>query len=139
MRSILPAVYLLVISVIVCGCIQSPAAPPVIPAASGGVSIITLQDTTATQHPRMVVNISAEQTTDSVIIRIDGGTNAAALTSLNVRITNHDGTTIQRMIQSPVVGNPYTIQYYRIANAANVNIVGTFSDGFQQTLLMTSL
>jgi hypothetical protein len=37
-----------------------------------------------------------------------------------------------------VVGNPYKIQYFRIANVANVNIIGTFSDGYQQTLLMTS-
>jgi len=83
--------------------------------------------------------MSAEQTLDSVIIRVDGGNDAKSLTSLNVRITNRDGTTIQRTIPTPVVGNPYTIQYYRIANAATVNIVGTFADGFQQTLLMTSV
>lgn len=83
--------------------------------------------------------MSAEQTLDSVIIRVDGGNDAKSLASLNVRITNRDGTTIQRTIPTPVVGNPYTIQYYRIANAATVNIVGTFTDGFQQTLLMTSV
>jgi hypothetical protein len=86
----------------------------------------------------MAVNITATETATEVVIRVDGGNDAAALTSLNIRITNQDGTTIQRTIQSPVVGNPYKIQYFRIANAANVNIIGTFSDGYQQTLLMTS-
>ena len=83
--------------------------------------------------------MSAEQTLDSVIIRVDGGSDAKSLISLNIRLTNRDGTTIQRTIVSPVTGKPYTIQYYRIANAANANIIGTFSDGYQQTLLMTSL
>jgi hypothetical protein len=139
MRSILPAVYVLLLSVLVCGCIQSPSVPPVTPAETSGVSVFILPDTTATEHPpHMAVNITATETATEVVIQVDGGNDAAALTSLNIRITNQDGTTIQRTIQSPVVGNPYKIQYFRIANAANVNIIGTFSDGYQQTLLMTS-
>ena len=138
MRSILPAVYVLLLSVLVCGCIQSPSAPPVTPAETSGVPVFRLPDTTATGHSRMAVNITATETATDVVIQVDGGNDAAALRSLNIRITNQDGTTIQRTIQSPVIGNPYKIQYFRIANAANVNIIGTFSDGYQQTLLMTS-
>jgi len=103
------------------------------------VVVTPVVETMVTPHPRMAVNMSAEQTPDSVIIRVDGGNDAKSLSALNVRITNRDGTTIQRTISSPVVGNPYAIQYYRVANAANANVVGTFSDGYQQTLLMTSL
>jgi hypothetical protein len=140
MRWILPVGCLLVLTAILCGCIQSPSAAPVTPAPTSGVSVFILPDTTATPHPGPVrgVNITADETSSSVIIRVDGGNDAAALTSLNVRITNLDGTFIQRTIQSPVIGKPYSIQYFRIANAANVNIIGTFSDGYQQTLLMTS-
>jgi hypothetical protein len=138
MRSILPAGCLLVLMVIICGCIQSPSAAPVTPAPTV-VSVVTFLDTTATQHPRMAVNISAEETRNSVIVQVDGGNDAGSLASLNVRITNHDGTTVQRTIYSPEIGKPYSIQYYRNANADKINIVGTFSDGFQQTLLITTL
>jgi len=140
MRLILSVSSILVLTVLACGCIQSDSAPPVTPADTRGVVVVTpVVETMVTPHPRMAVNMSAEQTPDSVIIRVDGGNDAKSLSALNVRITNRDGTTIQRTISSPVVGNPYAIQYYRVANAANANVVGTFSDGYQQTLLMTSL
>jgi hypothetical protein len=87
----------------------------------------------------MTVIITAMETTNEVVIQVQGGKDAAALTSLNIRITNYDGTTIQRTVLSPEIGKPYSIQYFRNANADRVNIVGTFSDGFQQTLLLTSL
>jgi len=87
----------------------------------------------------MMVNISAEKMTDSVVISVDGGPDAGALASLVVRINNYDGTSVQRTLPSPEIGRQYRIQYFRTANAANVNIIGTFSDGYQQTLLMTSV
>jgi hypothetical protein len=87
----------------------------------------------------MAVDITATETANEVVIQVHGGNDAAALTSLNIRIANHDDTTVQRTIQSPEIGRSYSIQYYRNANADRVNIVGTFSDGYQQTLLMTSL
>lgn len=140
MRLILPAVCILVLAILASGCIQSPPSPPVTPSETSAVIVLTPDTvTTVTTHPRMEVNVSAEQTHDSVIIRVDGGRDAGSLVSLNVRIINRDGTNVQRTIPTPVAGNPYTIQYYRIANAANANVVGTFSDGYQQTLLMTSL
>jgi len=87
----------------------------------------------------MAVNVSAEKMADRVVISVDGGNDAGALTSLAVRINNYDGTSVQRTLQSPEIGKQYSIQYFRTANAANVNIIGTFSDGYQQTLLMTSV
>jgi len=138
MRWILPGGCLLVLTVIICGCIQSPSAGPGTPAPTGG-AVVILPDTTATQHPQMAVDITATETTNEVVIQVHGGKDAAALASLNVRITNYDGPPIQRTILSPEIGKPYSIQYYRNANADRVNIVGTFSDGFQQTLLMTNM
>ena len=139
MRSILPAGFILVLTLLVCGCIQSPSAPTVIPAETSGVSVLIPPDTTTTLHTRMEVTITAEETPSSVIVRIDGGDDAAALTSLNIRITNLDGSEIQRTIPFPVIAKPYVFTYRGYATAAKVNIVGTFSDGYQQTLLMTSL
>jgi hypothetical protein len=138
MRWILPVGCLLVLTVIMSGCIQSPSPVPGTPAPTAGVVVI-LPDTTATQHLPMTVVITATETTTDVVIQVRGGKDAAALTSLDIRITNYDGTTIQRTIVSPEIGKPYSIQYYRNANADRVNIIGTFSDGFQQTLLLTNL
>lgn len=139
MRSILPAGCFLVLMVIMCGCMQSPPGVSVTPKDTGGVQVSLIPDTTATVHPVMAVNVTAEKTQGSVIIQLDGGRDAVSLTSLNVRITNYDGTIVQRTIPSPETGKPYEIAYRGYSNAAKINIVGTFSDGYQQTLLMTSL
>jgi hypothetical protein len=138
MRWILPVGCLLVLTVIISGCIQSPAPTPVTPVLTAGV-VATLPETTVTPHPVMVVNITAVQTGTSVIIRVNGGNDAAALSAMNIRISNFDGTTVLRTIQPVETARPYTIEYYRNANADKVNIIGTFSDGYQQTLLMTSV
>jgi len=121
------------------GCIQSPSAAPVIPQQTGTVSVLSIPHTTVTEPSRKVVTVTAEKMTDRVDILVRGGKDAGALTSLSVRIRNYDGTTVQRNIPSPETGRTYSIQYFRNANAANINIVGTFSDGYQQTLLMSSL
>ncbi|OPX62269.1 MULTISPECIES: hypothetical protein [unclassified Methanoregula] len=140
MRLILPAGCFLVLVVLMCGCIQSSPATPVIPQQTGTVTVLEIPDTTVPVTPaRRVVNISAEKMPESVVVHIGGGKDAGSLASLSVRITNYDGTSVHRTIPSPAAGRSYTIQYFRNANAANINIVGTFSDGFQQTLLMTSL
>jgi len=138
MRLILPAGCFLVLMVIICGCTQSPIAVPVTPTPVA-VSVVMFTDTTVTGHPGMAINITAEKTQSSVIIRLDGGSDAASLTSLNVRITNYDGVIVQRTIPSLELGKPYEIPYRGYSNAAKINIVGTFSGGYQQTLLMMDL
>jgi hypothetical protein len=123
----------------ICGCIQFPAASPATPAPSGGLEVVTHTLTTVPPHRPMEVNVTARETANNVVIMVEGGKDAAFLSSLNVRITNFDGTVIQRTIANPVIGESYSIAYYRTANAATINIIGTFSDGFQQTLLLNSV
>lgn len=139
MRLILPAGCLLVVFVLMSGCIQSPAAAPVTPQQTGTVPVLDIPDATVAETARRDVTVTAEKMIDRVDIQVGGGKDAGALTSLSVRIRNYDGTSVQRNIPSPETGRTYSIQYFRNANAASINIIGTFSDGFQQTLLMTSL
>jgi ABC-type Fe3+-hydroxamate transport system substrate-binding protein len=139
MRLILPAGCFLVLFVLMSGCIQSPSAAPVTPQQTGTVTVLDVPDTTVTEPARRVVTVTAEKMIDRVDIKVQGGKDTGALTSLSVRIKNYDGTSVLRNIPSPETGRTYSIQYYRNANAASINIVGTFSDGFQQTLLMNSL
>lgn len=139
MRLILPAGFLMVLLVLLSGCLQSPPVSPVTTQQTGTITIPGVAEPSMPVSSRRIVNLTAEKTTDSVIVRVDGGKDAGSLASLAVRISNYDGTSIQRTLPSPSPGKTYTIQYYRLANADTINIIGTFSDGYQQTLLITSL
>jgi hypothetical protein len=122
------------------GCIRQAGQPsaPVTPAGTGGSSVIIIPDTTVTVTPPQPrdINITAIETKTEVIIQYNGGNGASELTALNIRITNQDGQNIQRTIQSPVIGNAYVFTYHGNANAVVVNIVGTWKDGSQETVLM---
>jgi hypothetical protein len=139
MRLILPAGCLLVLIVLVCGCTQSPSGAPLTAAATSSIPDPVLPGTSATPHPRMAVNVTAEQTATEVIVKVTGGADTSSLRFLNIRITNHDGSLNLQTISSPETGKPYRFQYRGYASAARINIIGTFADGYQQTLLMTTL
>ena len=137
MRWILLLGCLLVVLGVLCGCIQSSPVPPApVPVSQTDVMV---PDTTATPHLPAAVNVTATETQDSVVIRVNGGTDAGSLTSLSIKIMNYDGTSVQRTIAAPETGRDYSIQYFHTANARTINVVGTFADGYQQTLLITTL
>jgi len=138
MQWIVPAGSILFLFMLSCGCIQFPAAAPAIPAPDDGITNYPA-DTTATPKPLREVSITATKMATEVIVLVNGGKDAATLASMDIRITNYDGTINTRIISHPEIGKPYTFTYRGNANAARINIIGTFSDGYQQTLLMTSL
>ncbi len=90
---------------------------------------------TATPNPNMQkqVNFTVTQAGSMLNITYDGGPDAADLQSIDILITNHDGTQITRTFDKPVVNKTYSFTYRGTANAARVNIIGTFQDGYQQT------
>lgn len=135
MQWIMPVGCILFLFLLSCGCIQSPAAT-VTPVPAGATGNIPA-DTTATAEPLRDVNVTALKTESEVIVTVNGGRDAAALASMGIRITNYDGSVITRMVSPVVIGKPYVFTYRVTANAARINIVGTFSDGRQQTILMT--
>jgi hypothetical protein len=139
MQWIVPVGCILFLFMLSCGCIQFPPAAPVTPAGGSGVTVEYPTDTIATPEPLRQVNITATKTVTEVIVLVNGGKNAATLASMDIRITNYDGTVNTRTVSPVVIGKPYTFTYRGNANAARINIIGTFSDGYQQTLLMTFL
>jgi hypothetical protein len=88
-----------------------------------------------TPHPVESVNVTAIQTRTQVNITYNGGPDAADLQSIAILISNYDNTQVPRTIMNPVVGATYSFTYRGVANAKWVNIVGTFQDGYQQTVL----
>jgi len=82
------------------------------------------------------VNFTVTESKTMVNVTYEGGPDAADLQSINIRIMNQDGTQFPRTIDNPVIGVPYLFTYRGNANAKYVNIVGTFTNGYQQTVLM---
>jgi hypothetical protein len=133
MRSVHWTCLFVIILVIICGCLQP--APPNIPPAPAA-PIPPPVTATPNQNLQKQVNFTVTQSGSMLNITCDGGPDAADLVSLAVLITNHDGTQIPSTINNPVVNYTYVFPYRGVANAARVNIIGTFRNGYQQTVLM---
>jgi hypothetical protein len=86
---------------------------------------------------QMGINMSAWQTKTDVFVQYNGGANAADLASLNIRIVSQSGFVESRVINAPVPNTTWQFTYIGNSNANRVNVVGTFKDGSQQTVLFT--
>jgi hypothetical protein len=131
MRRVHLCLVIIFIAILTCGCLQ-PAPQPAPP-------VTTVPDTpiptTAPNMPR-VVNFSVTQAASYVNVTCTGGPDAADMVAMNIRISNQNTQQVQRTITYPVIGMPYVFTYLGPADATVVNIVGTFRDGYQQTVLM---
>jgi len=132
MRRLVWCLVVIVGLILVCGCVQ-PAPQPVPPATA-------VPDTVPapTHDPSVLrqVNFTVTQAGPYLNVTIIGGPDATDMVSMNMRITNQNSQNVQRTINNPIIGMPYVFTYRGFADASIVNIVGTFSDGFQQTVLM---
>ena len=70
---------------------------------------------------------------------VNGGANAADLTSLNIRIISYSGNVESRTINAPVPNTTWQFTYATSNYPNRVNIVGPFSNGRQQTVPFKSL
>jgi hypothetical protein len=85
------------------------------------------------------VNVTAWKTETEIDVQYNGGPNAANLTSLQVHIYNVNGEIYNQNITAPVIGNIYHFPTHASLFVSSVNVIGTFDDGSQQTVLATSL
>ena len=143
MRLLIP-VFLLGLAVASCGCMQAGqqpvTVPPMTPAPPATSPMITaMPATTSTTRVPMAINVTASKSGSEIDIQYNGGTGAADLTNLQVHIYNHNGDSVSRTITGPMVGTVYRFLYIGTLNADRVNVVGTFQDGSQQTVLLTDV
>ncbi|PKL63889.1 MAG: hypothetical protein CVV32_11815 [Methanomicrobiales archaeon HGW-Methanomicrobiales-3] len=125
----LAAIFLLIL---ICGCLQpSPQSVTVATPVPDATPVPTRDPAVPRQ-----VDFAVTEAGPYLNITITGGADAADMVAMNIRITNQNSQNVQRTITSPVIGSPYIFTYRGVADASVVNIVGTFSDGFQQTVLM---
>ncbi|MDD1687533.1 hypothetical protein [Methanoregula sp.] len=123
----------IIVLVITCGCSQ-PATPPV---------VTTLPQTPPTLPPAVTttdaeksLNFTVTSSTTMVNVTYNGGPDAADLQYFTIRVDNRAGSYNERTIVDPVPGSTYNFVYRGVSDASRVNIVGTFKDGYQQTVLM---
>ncbi|MFA6333747.1 MAG: hypothetical protein WCX22_12415 [Methanoregula sp.] len=132
---------LVVPALIVAGCTSSSSGTPV-PTAS--VVILTTPPTLQTPAPviadgQMQINVTTWQSGNDVNIQYNGGASAAYLTSLTITINNQNGQVVTRTMDSPTPGDVYTFPYIGTPDADNVDVIGVFTGGVQQTVLLTNV
>jgi hypothetical protein len=115
-----------------CGCTQSAPAPLTpAPTAAAPVPAATMAEAGPKQ-----INFTVWKAEHDVVMRYDGGRDAANLSMLRVQIDNRDGRIVKRTIYSPVIGKECFFPYVGVVNPNSINIIGVFNDGTEQTVLL---
>lgn len=130
---IFPALIILAVSA---GCTtgSAPVATPT-PVPVAMIPVTTPLSVTTPVHKE--INVTAWQTDRNVTVQYNGGKDAALLTTLSIQIDNKNGQKIKRTVLTPIIGNPIVFSYLGTVNADTVNVIGEFSDGTKQTVLLT--
>lgn len=138
MRRVVWASFLILVLVITCGCLQQePAAPPPVNTAPTPAAVVTLPPAiTTVAAAQKELNFTVERTYSTVNVTYNGGPDAADLSAIRIRIDNINSQDVERVIPNPVPGYPYIFTYRGVADPKTVNIVGIFSNGYEQTVLM---
>ena len=134
---------LIVPALIIAGCTQLSSAP-VTPTLTPSVEIVTPPTTVPTAVPvvadgQMQINVTAWQSGHDVNVQYNGGASAAYLTALDITIYNNNGQQVSRIMQSPQPGALYTFPYIGTPDPDNVDVIGVFTGGVEQTVLMTNV
>lgn len=131
---------LLVLAVIIAGCTQH-APSPATPTITQSVTVITPTPalTAIIADGMMQINVTAKQSGHDVIVTYNGGASAANLTALKITIYDQNGQVVTRTMENPQPGDVYTFPYEGVPDPSNVDVVGIFTGGVQQTVLLTNL
>jgi hypothetical protein len=142
MRCLIP-VLLMALAVTCCGCTHTEEQPVVVPSTTpvptATTAMITAPITTTVTPVQMQINVTAWKSESEIDVQYNGGANGSNLTNLQIHIYNHNGDSVSRTITGPVIGTIYRFLYIGTLNADRVNVVGTFQDGSQQTVLLTNV
>ena len=90
--------------------------------------------TTAVVEKSLTFTVS--KTEKAVNITYTGGPDAGGLVALKVRIDNQDLDDFERTVLTPSPGESIIFTYQGLATPVTANIIGTWENGYQQTVLM---
>ncbi len=130
---------LVIPALLLAGCISSNTTAPV-PVQP----VITLTTPATTTTPAVVagqmqINVTAKKSGTDVIVTYEGGQSAAYLTALDITIYNQNGQVVTRTMENPQPGDVYTFPYVGVPDPSSVDVVGVFTGGVQQTVLLMNL
>ena len=129
---------IVILAALLAGCTQ-PAAPPA-PPVLVQTPVVTPSPTAVISPAvpyQMQINVTAKQTNSDVIVQYNGGQDAAYLTALRIRIDNYNGQTVDQTMNYPKIGDVFTFQYIGTPDADRVDVIGIFTGGSEQTVLVT--
>ena len=125
---------ILLLAVMSSGCVQPvPQTSPETTVSPAPVTTLPAV-TTAVAEKSLTFNVSKTQKT--VNITYTGGPDAAGLVALKIRIDNQDLDDFERTVLTPVPGEQILFTYQGLATPVTANIIGTWDNGYQQTVLM---
>ncbi|HNX17803.1 MAG TPA: hypothetical protein PKM50_05700 [Methanoregula sp.] len=138
---------LIIPALLIAGCTQSNSSP-VTPAITQSVDVITVPTTPSayvlTTVPviadgQMQINVTTWQRNHDVLVQYNGGADAAELTALDITINNYNGQKVSRVMESPQPGDVYTFTYMGTPDPDNIDVIGVFTGGVEQTVLLTNV
>jgi hypothetical protein len=132
MRSRFIPVILLLTALLACGCMEAPSPAP---AATPAPLPASIPPSPTAAGPKEI-NLTAWQGEHDVVLRYNGGRDAASLTVLKVQIDNRDGRNVKTNLYSPEIGKEYRFPYIGVVNPNTINVIGVFDDGTEQTVMM---
>lgn len=138
---------LIVVALLTAGCTQSGSSTGA-PSVTQSTDVITIPTTPVTPVPttppvvadgQMQVSVTAWQRNHDVLVQYNGGPDASELTALDITINNYNGQKVSRVMESPQPGNIYTFTYMGTPDPDNIDVIGVFTGGVQQTVLLTNV
>ena len=116
------------------GCTQP--APQVTPVTTATPAQVTPLPAATTAVVEKSLTFTVSKTEKAVNITYTGGPDAGGLVALKVRIDNQDLDDFERTVLTPSPGESIIFTYQGLATPVTANIIGTWENGYQQTVLM---
>lgn len=135
---------LIVPLLVAAGCTQTASTPSgTAPTPTLTPSIVVITPTPTPQpviaDGQMQIDVTARQVGHDVIVSYNGGPSAPYLLALDITIYNNNGQTVSRIMRDPQPGDEYTFPYTGTPDPNNVDVVGIFVGGVEQTVLLDSV
>ncbi|AGB01634.1 hypothetical protein [Methanoregula formicica] len=133
-RAFCTCLLLVLLLVFASGCTQPVApVPPQTTALPAPVTPLPVATTTIAEKS---LTFDVFKTQKIVNITYTGGPDAGGLVALKVRIDNQDLDDFERTVLTPSPGESIVFTYQGLATPVTANIIGTWENGYQQTVLM---
>lgn len=133
-RAFCTCLFIVLLLVVASGCTQpAPQTPPATTPVPPPATPVPVMTTTIAEKS---LTFDVSKTPKTVNITYTGGPDAGGLVALKVRIDNQDLDDFERTVLTPSPGEEILFTYQGLATPVTANIIGTWENGYQQTVLL---